>query len=40
MMFSAGFLSVLVYGSLAWCAVTALGLGTLLVRDIVRGETW
>ncbi len=40
MTFSTHFLSVLVYGSLAWCTVTALGLGTLLVRDIVRGEAW
>ncbi|MEJ2409568.1 MAG: hypothetical protein P8Y58_03310 [Novosphingobium sp.] len=40
MNFSAGFLSVLVYGSLAWCAVTALGLSTLLVRDLMRGDVW
>ncbi|SLJ96525.1 hypothetical protein [Novosphingobium mathurense] len=40
MTFSTQFLSALVYGSLAWCAVTALGLGTLLIRDIVRGEIW
>lgn len=40
MTFSTDFLSVLVYGSLIWCAVTAFGLGTLLVRDIARGEAW
>ena len=40
MTFSAGFLSFLVYGSLIWCGASALGLGALLVRDIVRGESW
>lgn len=40
MSFSATFLAVIVYGALGWCAVTAVGLGALLVRDISRGETW
>jgi hypothetical protein len=40
MTFSTTFLSVIVYGSLAWCAITAVGLGALLLRDIVRGEIW
>ena len=40
MSFSTGFLSILIYGALAWCAVTAAGLGWLLVRDLVRGEIW
>ena len=40
MSFSATFLAVIVYGALGWCAVTEVGLGALLVRDISRGETW
>ena len=40
MTFSAGFLSFLVYLSLAWCAVSAVGLISMLVRDLMRGETW
>ena len=40
MTFSTEFLSVLVYSSLVWCAVTALGLGALLMRDIFKGEAW
>lgn len=40
MTFSATFLAVIVYGALGWCVVTAVGLGTLLVRDLVKGETW
>jgi|TARA_E500000305_G_scaffold38708_1_gene29667 hypothetical protein len=39
-MFSAGFLEVLVYGSLGWCALSALGLLTMLVRDLTKGATW
>lgn len=40
MTFSADFLAVLVYGSLAWCAITAIGLGALLVRDAKQGRIW
>jgi len=40
MTFSESFLTTIVYGSLIWCAVTALGLAGLLVRDLVRGQTW
>ena len=40
MSFSATFLAVIVYGALGWCALTAVGLGTLLIRDLLRGETW
>lgn len=40
MTFSSQFLSILVYGSLAWCAITAVGISALLLRDIARGETW
>lgn len=39
-MFSAGFLTALVYLSLAWCAISAIGLSLLLLRDIVRGQSW
>ena len=40
MTFSPGFLSFLVYLSLAWCAVSAVGLMGMLVRDLMRGESW
>ena len=40
MSFSTGFLTFIVYGSLAWCALTGLGLAALLVRDLKNGETW
>lgn len=40
MTFSTTFLAVIVYGALCWCAVTAVGLGALLVRDLSKGETW
>lgn len=40
MTFSAGFLEVIVYGSLIWCAISVIGLTATLVRDILRGETW
>ena len=39
-MFSAGFLTVLIYAALVWCAVSALVLGTMLLRDMLKGETW
>jgi len=39
-MFSAEFLSLLVYGSLGWCALSALALITMLIRDLSRGVTW
>ncbi|WP_276306915.1 hypothetical protein [Novosphingobium sp. PC22D] len=40
MTFSIGFLEVIIYGSLGWCALSVIGLSATLVRDIVRGETW
>jgi hypothetical protein len=40
MIFSEGFLTAIVYGSLIWCALTALGLAVLLVRDFLSGGTW
>lgn len=40
MMFSAGFLEVIVYGALIWCGASALGLLGMLVRDLSRGATW
>jgi len=40
MTFSAGFLAVIVYGSLIWCALAAIALAALLVRDLAAGETW
>lgn len=40
MTFSGGFLAVIIYGALIWCALTASGLVALLVKDLLRGETW
>ncbi|WP_268872977.1 hypothetical protein [Croceicoccus estronivorus] len=40
MTFSPGFLGLLVYGSLIWCALSAIGLTAFLVRDLMRGEVW
>lgn len=40
MSFSAEFLAILIYGALIWCAVTALGLGSLLIRDAAKGHIW
>lgn len=40
MIFSQEFLSFLIYGSLVWCGVSALGLGAMLVRDGKSGEIW
>ena len=39
-MFSTEFLTVLVYGSLIWCAVSSTALLVMLVRDLMRGTTW
>lgn len=39
-MFSANFLTLLVYGSLIWCALSAIALGAMLLRDLLRGESW
>jgi len=39
-MFSAEFFSLLVYGSLGWCALSAIALLVMLVRDLARGATW
>ena len=40
MTFSEGFLSVLIYGSLIWCGLSALGLAAMLIRDDKSGEIW
>lgn len=40
MTFSPEALGILVYGSLIWCAISAVGLGALLVRDIAKGNIW
>jgi hypothetical protein len=40
MSFSAGFLAAIVYGSLAWCALAAIALAFLLVRDLFMGGVW
>jgi len=40
MTFSQGFLEVLIYVSLVWCAVSAIALGVMLVRDGKSGEIW
>jgi len=39
-MFSADFLTMLVYGSLIWCTLSAIALGVMLLRDLLRGESW
>lgn len=39
-MFSANFLTLLVYGSLIWCALSAIALGAMSLRDLLRGESW
>ncbi len=39
-MFSAGTLSLLIYGSLIWCAISATALLAMLVRDIAGGTSW
>jgi uncharacterized protein YuzB (UPF0349 family) len=40
MTFSSGFLDILVHAALVWCAIAALALTALLVKDILRGESW
>ena len=40
MTFSAGFLTAIVYLSLTWCAVSALALAALLIRDSRAGDIW
>lgn len=40
MTFTAGFLEFIVYGSLIWCAGSAIALGGMLLRDIIRKESW
>ncbi|WP_281179986.1 hypothetical protein [Croceicoccus bisphenolivorans] len=40
MTFSPGFLEVLIYGSLVWCAVSGIGLAVMLLRDGKSGEIW
>ena len=39
-MFSTQFLTVLVYGSLIWCAISSAALLAMLVRDLIKGSTW
>jgi hypothetical protein len=39
-MFSSGFLTVLVYGALVWCAISSVALLAMLVRDLLQGRTW
>jgi len=39
-MFSAGFLTILVYGALIWCTVSAIALLALLIRDLLHGTSW
>ena len=39
-MFSTQFLTVLVYGSLVWCAISSTALMLMLVRDLLKGTTW
>lgn len=40
MIFTEGFLEIIIYGSLLWCGLTGLGLAGLLLRDRARGEIW
>lgn len=40
MTFSTGFLGFIVYGALIWCAISALGLAALLIRDLSKGDVW
>jgi|GEM_PF-708652 len=40
MIFSATFLGAIVYVALAWCALAALGLSAVLLRDLVNGDVW
>lgn len=40
MTFSVGFLTAIVFGSLVWCALAAIALAALLVKDLASGETW
>lgn len=39
-MFSAAFLTFLVYLALTWCAVASAALLAMLVRDILQGTSW
>lgn len=39
-MFSPAFMSILVYGALVWCAISAIGLVVFLGRDFLNGEVW
>jgi len=40
MTFTGGFLTLLIYGALIWCALSAIGLASYLARDVARGEVW
>jgi hypothetical protein len=40
MSFSADFLTTIIYGALAWCTLTGLGLAALLLRDMKNGDIW
>ncbi len=40
MIFSSEFLTFLVYGSLIWCAISATALAVMLLKDLLRGESW
>ncbi len=40
MIFPADFLTFIIYGALGWCALSALGLAGILIRDIACGEAW
>lgn len=40
MSFSAGFLEVVVWAALGWCAISATALAVMLVRDAKSGSIW
>ncbi|HNP25425.1 MAG TPA: hypothetical protein PKM20_01665 [Nitrosomonas sp.] len=40
MIFSAGFLTFLVYGALGWCAATGIILMIMLLEEWMKGKLW
>lgn len=39
-MFTAPFLSFLIYGALIWCGLSAAGLTAMLIHDLLGGRSW
>lgn len=40
MTFSSDALSLLIYGALIWCALSAAGLSAMLLIDLMKGQSW